>query len=321
VLRRNEETGFGISIAENEHGDVIITDVASVHARQAGAESGAVILRVAGYDVEGRGLEAVHQAVALSPSAHQTEFVMRLGEELPPVITHEDVRAATVLQASFRGQRSGSTMTHGGSRWTRRADCGARCGTSWAGTSTMACWIGWTRWSTRSKEPPRSCRWRDTSEGPGRVCECRSQRVAPAPLPTSIRAPRAGLAPTRHWHRHAPASPVAALTRTAEERSGGQANSSQDSSCPLGTSRGLRMLGAKGCRRQPSQLALFMSMQPRRVHGVADQRLMLLVARVPGSRDRDSLPILLVHHRRPLRRAACQEAWQPPWKTPMPESG
>ena len=106
VLRRNEETGFGISIAENEHGDVIITDVASVHARQAGAESGAVILRVAGYDVEGRGLEAVHQAVALSPSAHQTEFVMRLGEELPPVITHEDVRAATVLQASFRGHRA-----------------------------------------------------------------------------------------------------------------------------------------------------------------------------------------------------------------------
>jgi hypothetical protein len=106
VLRRNEETGFGISIAENEHGDVIITDVASVHARQAGAESGAVILRVAGYDVEGRGLEAVHEAVALSPSAHQTEFVMRLGEELPPVITHEDVRAATVLQASFRGHRA-----------------------------------------------------------------------------------------------------------------------------------------------------------------------------------------------------------------------
>lgn len=106
VLWRNEETGFGISIAENEHGDVIVTDVASVQARQAGAEPGAVILRVAGYDVEGRGIEAVHQAVALSPSAHQTEFVMRLGEELPPVVTQEDVRAATVLQASFRGHRA-----------------------------------------------------------------------------------------------------------------------------------------------------------------------------------------------------------------------
>lgn len=105
VLRRSEESGFGISIAENEEGGVVITDVDSAHAREAGAAVGAVILRVAGYDVERQGLEAVHQAVALSPSSLQTEFVMRLGEALPPVVTQEDVRAATVLQASFRGHR------------------------------------------------------------------------------------------------------------------------------------------------------------------------------------------------------------------------
>ena len=105
VLRRSEASGFGISIAENEEGSVVITDVDSAYAREAGAAVGAIILRVAGYDVERQGLDAVHQAVALSPSSLQTEFVMRLGEALPPVVTQEDVRAATVLQASFRGHR------------------------------------------------------------------------------------------------------------------------------------------------------------------------------------------------------------------------
>lgn len=104
VLWRSEESGFGIEIAENEEGDVVVTAVNSAHAHEAGAREGAIILRVAGCDVERRGLEAVYQTIALFGDL-QTEFILRLGQPMPPAITQEDVQAATVLQRTFRGHR------------------------------------------------------------------------------------------------------------------------------------------------------------------------------------------------------------------------
>jgi hypothetical protein len=106
VLHRSEENGFGISIADNEDGDAVITEVTSRQAREAGVEPGAIILRVSGYDVERQGLAGVKQAVALSPSSLQTEFVLRLGEPLPPVVTEAEMQAAVVMQSRYRGHRS-----------------------------------------------------------------------------------------------------------------------------------------------------------------------------------------------------------------------
>ena len=106
VLRRSPEAGFGISIADNEDSEAVVTKVHSRQAREAGVETGAIIVRVAGYDVERQGLAGVQEAVALSRSSFETEFVFRMGEPLPEEVSEEEMQAATVLQARFRGYRS-----------------------------------------------------------------------------------------------------------------------------------------------------------------------------------------------------------------------
>ena len=106
VVLRRSEAGFGIAIADNEALDAVVTKVQSQQARAAGVEPGAIVVRVAGYDVEGQGLAGVQEAVALSRSSFETEFVFRMGEPLPAQVTEEEMQAATVLQARFRGYRS-----------------------------------------------------------------------------------------------------------------------------------------------------------------------------------------------------------------------
>ena len=83
-----------------------MTEVHSREALRLGIHPGAVILRVAGYDVAGRGRGGVQEAIGLSHDSFETEFVMEIGGEAPgPAVTEEEQKAATVLQSRFRGHR------------------------------------------------------------------------------------------------------------------------------------------------------------------------------------------------------------------------
>jgi len=83
-----------------------VTEVHSREALRLGIHPGAVILRVAGYDVAGRGRGGVQEAIGLSHDSFETEFVMEIGGEAPgPAVTEEEQKAATVLQSRFRGHR------------------------------------------------------------------------------------------------------------------------------------------------------------------------------------------------------------------------
>ena len=86
--------------------DAVVTEVHSREALRLGIHPGAVILRVAGYDVAGRGRGGVQEAIGLSHDSFETEFVMEIGGEAPgPAVTEEEQKAATVLQSRFRGHR------------------------------------------------------------------------------------------------------------------------------------------------------------------------------------------------------------------------
>ena len=60
-----------------------MTEVHSREALRLGIHPGAVILRVAGYDVAGRGRGGVQEAIGLSHDSFETEFVMEIGGEAP----------------------------------------------------------------------------------------------------------------------------------------------------------------------------------------------------------------------------------------------